>query len=91
MNENFENACKKAYEYFNEQELYGLCVCKDLGSEWMFEAGNPKEVNYALRPIVVEKETGKISTVRDFYEYMDKLSSTEKIEIPEKYRFKELK
>ncbi len=91
MNKHFEKACEKAYNYFNEQELYGLCACKDLGSEWLFEAGNPKETNYALCPIVIDKETGEVSTFIYSYEIMDKLMNAEKIEIPEKYKYKEQK
>lgn len=87
MDKAFETACRKAYDYYDKMKLNGLCACKDIGNEWLFEGGNPKETNYGLNLITIEKITGSVSTFIFNLENLERLAKAPTVEIPDKYKF----
>ncbi len=50
-------ACKSAYDLLQEDGIIGFYRVIDIGYGWVFFGGNPKEVYYGVRTVIVNKET----------------------------------
>lgn len=50
-------ACKSAYDLLQEDGFIGFYRVIDIGYGWVFFGGNPKEVYYGVRTVIVNKET----------------------------------
>lgn len=85
----FEEACKKAMEYFKkEYGDTGLCSIRDLGSKWLFDGSdNEQRVVYGKQGITVDKKTGELEL---FYlpdeTNFELLDDAVDVNIPEEYK-----
>lgn len=87
-----EDACKKAYEYFNQiMDIKGIHEAFDMEEQWLFFGRNlpPDVVEYGSTSIVIDKQTGEGSFfVLSDPDNMALLKKAKKIEVPEEYGLK---
>lgn len=53
----FRKACKSAYDLLKEDGFIGFYRVVDIGYGWVFFGGNPQDVYYGVRTVIVNKET----------------------------------
>lgn len=84
----FEAACKKAFDYYKENGIKGLCEVNDLGVSWLFAAGDPEVINDGGYAITVDKKSGAVAEfILPNKKNFELLEKAKPVEIPEEYAF----
>ena len=84
----YDEACKKAFDYYKKHGKKGINEVNDLGESWLFAGGDPEAIDDGGYSITVDKTTGKIEPFilpdKDNFKLLDKAVQ---MDIPDKYKY----